>query len=71
MISREYLHLATCWTGLRTVARYLQYKNAIMKGKFEEAVFPIDYLLKDLDLALSTGTKLRIPLHFAALSAQQ
>jgi 3-hydroxyisobutyrate dehydrogenase-like beta-hydroxyacid dehydrogenase len=42
-----------------------------MKGKFEEAVFPIDYLLKDLDLALSTGTKLRIPLHFAALSAQQ
>jgi 2-hydroxy-3-oxopropionate reductase len=47
------------------------YKNAVMKGKFEEGVFPIDYMLKDLDLALSTGTKLRIPLHFAALSAQQ
>jgi len=26
-----------------------------MKGKFEEGVFPIDYMLKDLDLALSTG----------------
>lgn len=47
------------------------YKNNVMKGKFEEGVFPIDYMLKDLDLALSTGSKLRIPLHFAALSAQQ
>ncbi len=47
------------------------YKNNVMKGKFEEGVFPIDYMLKDLDLALSTGTKLRVPLHFAALSAQQ
>jgi 2-hydroxy-3-oxopropionate reductase len=47
------------------------YQNAVMKGKFEEGVFPVDYMLKDLDLALSTGTKLRIPLHFAALSAQQ
>jgi 3-hydroxyisobutyrate dehydrogenase len=47
------------------------YKNNVMKGKFEEGVFPIDYMLKDLDLALSTGNKLRVPLHFAALSAQQ
>ncbi len=47
------------------------YRNNVMKGKFEEGVFPIDYMLKDLDLALSTGTELRIPLHFAALSAQQ
>jgi 3-hydroxyisobutyrate dehydrogenase len=47
------------------------YKNNVMKGKFEEGVFPVDYMLKDLDLALSTGSKLRIPLHFAALSAQQ
>jgi 3-hydroxyisobutyrate dehydrogenase-like beta-hydroxyacid dehydrogenase len=37
------------------------YKNNVMKGKFEEGVFPVDYMLKDLDLALSTGTKLRIP----------
>jgi 3-hydroxyisobutyrate dehydrogenase-like beta-hydroxyacid dehydrogenase len=47
------------------------YKNAVMKGKFEEGVFPVDYMLKDLDLALSTGKELRVPLHFAALSAQQ
>ncbi len=47
------------------------YKNAVMKGKFEENVFPVDYMLKDLDLALSTGSKLRLPLHFAAVAAQE
>jgi 2-hydroxy-3-oxopropionate reductase len=47
------------------------FKNNVMKGKFEEGVFPVDYMLKDVELALSTGTKLRVPLHFGALSAQQ
>ncbi len=47
------------------------YRNNVMEGKFEEGVFPIDYMLKDLDLALATGTHLRIPLHFVALAAQQ
>jgi 3-hydroxyisobutyrate dehydrogenase len=47
------------------------YRNNVLKGKFEEGVFPVDYMLKDLDLALTTGTNLRIPLHFAALAAQQ
>jgi 2-hydroxy-3-oxopropionate reductase len=47
------------------------YKNNVMKGKFEEGVFPVDYMLKDLGLALSTGNQLRVPLHFGALSAQQ
>lgn len=47
------------------------YKNNVMKGKFEEGVFPIDYMLKDLDLALATGNQLRIPLPFVALAAQQ
>jgi 2-hydroxy-3-oxopropionate reductase len=46
------------------------YKNHVMKGKFEEEVFPVDYMLKDLGLALSTGAALRVPLHFAALAAQ-
>jgi 2-hydroxy-3-oxopropionate reductase len=47
------------------------FKNNVMKGKFEEGVFSVDYMLKDLELALSTGNKLRVPLHFGALSAQQ
>jgi 3-hydroxyisobutyrate dehydrogenase len=46
------------------------FKNCVMKGKFEEGVFPIDYVLKDLGLALSTAAALRVPLHFGALAAQ-
>jgi 2-hydroxy-3-oxopropionate reductase len=46
------------------------YKNHVLKGKFEEGVFPVDYMLKDLGLALSTGSALRVPMHFAALAAQ-
>lgn len=46
------------------------FKNCVMKGKFEEGVFPVDYMLKDLGLALSTAAALRVPLHFAALAAQ-
>ncbi len=47
------------------------FKNNVMKGKFEEGVFPVDYMLKDVELALATGTKLRVPLLFGALAAQQ
>ena len=47
------------------------FKNHVMKGKFEEGIFQVDYMLKDLGLALSLGTTLRIPLHFTALAAQQ
>jgi 2-hydroxy-3-oxopropionate reductase len=46
------------------------FKNNVMKGKLEEGVFSVDYMLKDLGLALSTGIKLRVPLHFAALASQ-
>jgi 2-hydroxy-3-oxopropionate reductase len=46
------------------------FKNNVMKGKFEEGIFPVDYMLKDLGLALSTGNHLRVPLHFAALASQ-
>jgi 3-hydroxyisobutyrate dehydrogenase-like beta-hydroxyacid dehydrogenase len=41
-----------------------------MKGKFEEGIFTVDYMLKDLGLALSTGAALRVFLHFAALASQ-
>jgi 2-hydroxy-3-oxopropionate reductase len=46
------------------------FKNCVMKGKFEEGVFSVDYTLKDLGLVLNTGTSLRVPLHFAALANQ-
>ncbi len=45
-------------------------KNNVLRGKFEKQVFPVDYMIKDLDLALVTGAKYHIPLYFAALAHQ-
>ena len=45
-------------------------KNCVMKGKFEREVFPVDYGIKDLDLALVTGAKYHIPLYFGSLARQ-
>ncbi|MFH1651308.1 MAG: NAD(P)-dependent oxidoreductase [Chloroflexota bacterium] len=45
-------------------------KNAVLKGKFEKEVFPVDYMLKDLNLALVTGAKYNVPLYFASVASQ-
>ncbi len=45
-------------------------KNCVLKGKFEKQVFPVDYMIKDLDLALVTGAKYHIPLYFGSLAHQ-
>lgn len=45
-------------------------KNSVMKGKFEKEVFPVDYMIKDLDLALVTGAKYHVPLYFGSLATQ-
>ena len=41
-----------------------------MKGKFETGVFPVDYIMKDLNLALETATKYQIPQYFGSLAYQ-
>jgi 2-hydroxy-3-oxopropionate reductase len=45
-------------------------KNCVMKGKFEKEVFPVDYMIKDLDLAMVTGAKYHVPLYFGSLATQ-
>lgn len=44
-------------------------KNAL-KGLFKTGVFPVNYMLKDLDLALTTGKKFNVPLYFGSLATQ-
>lgn len=44
-------------------------KNFILKGNFTK-VYPIDYVIKDLNLALNAGSSAHIPLYFAALALQ-
>lgn len=46
-------------------------RKFMLAGKFEEGVFPVDYILKDLGLALETGHELSVPLPHGALAAQQ
>jgi 3-hydroxyisobutyrate dehydrogenase-like beta-hydroxyacid dehydrogenase len=45
-------------------------KNSVLKGSFEEQVFPVDYMIKDLNLALVSGAEYHVPLHFGALASQ-
>lgn len=46
------------------------YKNNVLKGLFKKGVFPVNYMLKDLELALTTGKEYKVPLYFGALAAQ-
>ena len=45
-------------------------KNFVMQGKFEEGVFPVDYIMKDLNLAMLTAEKYHIPQYFGSLAYQ-
>jgi 3-hydroxyisobutyrate dehydrogenase len=45
-------------------------KTSMLKGSFEKHVFPVDYMIKDLNLALVTGAEYHVPLHFGALACQ-
>lgn len=45
-------------------------RNAVMKGRFEKNVFPVDYIIKDLGLALAMGAKYHVPLRMGSLAVQ-
>jgi 3-hydroxyisobutyrate dehydrogenase-like beta-hydroxyacid dehydrogenase len=45
-------------------------KNFVMKGKFDEGVFPVDYIMKDLNLALVTAEQYKVPQYFGSLAYQ-
>jgi len=45
-------------------------KNHVLKGQFKEGVFPVNYILKDLDLALTTAKKYNVPLYFGSMATQ-
>ena len=45
-------------------------KNCVLKGKFEKEVFPVDYMIKDLDLASVTAAEYHVPMYFGSLASQ-
>ena len=46
------------------------FKNFVYKGKFEEGVFPVEYMIKDISLALRTAESSHVPQYFGALALQ-
>jgi len=45
-------------------------KNFVMKGDFAEGLFPVDYIMKDLDLAMVMAEKYHVPQYFGSLACQ-
>lgn len=45
-------------------------KDWILKGKFEKGFFPIDYVVKDLGLAMALAAEYHVPCFFGALATQ-
>jgi 3-hydroxyisobutyrate dehydrogenase len=45
-------------------------KNFVMKGKFDEGIFPVNYIMKDLNLALVTAENYHVPQYFGSLAYQ-
>ena len=46
------------------------YRNFVFKGKFDEGVFPVEYILKDIDLVLKTAERFNVPQYFGGLASQ-
>lgn len=46
------------------------FKKFVYKGKFEKNVFPVEYIIKDINLALKTAENLNVPQHFGAQALQ-
>ncbi len=64
------LYEALCEGSAGSFALKNQVGQSVMKGIFEEGRFSVDYLMKDIGLALETGKNLHVPLPFGALAMQ-
>ena len=43
-------------------------KKFVLQGKFDKEVFPVDYIMKDLDLARHTAANYHVPQYFGAMA---
>ncbi len=46
------------------------FKKFVFKGMLEKGVFPVEYIIKDLNLALRTAESVHVPQYFGALALQ-
>lgn len=45
-------------------------KKFVLQGKFDKEVFPVDYIMKDLDLARHTAANYHVPQYFGSMAYQ-
>ncbi len=45
-------------------------RKFVLKGKFDKEVFPVDYIMKDLDLARHTAAQYHVPQYFGSMAYQ-
>ncbi|MBI5967496.1 MAG: NAD-binding protein [Deltaproteobacteria bacterium] len=69
-VKPDLLYEALCEGSAASFALKNQIGQSVMKGVFEEGRFPVDYMIKDLGLAMETGKSLHVPLLFGALAMQ-
>ena len=69
-VKTDVLFKALSTSSANSFALQNHVKNCVLKGKFEKEVFPVDYMIKDLNLALITGAEYHVPLHFGSLACQ-
>jgi 3-hydroxyisobutyrate dehydrogenase len=46
------------------------FRKFVYKGKFEKDVFPVEYIMKDINLAMKTAESVHVPQYFGALALQ-
>jgi 3-hydroxyisobutyrate dehydrogenase-like beta-hydroxyacid dehydrogenase len=69
-VKPKLLYEALCEGSAGSFALKNQVGQSVLKGIFEEGRFSVDYMMKDLGLALETGRGLHVPLPIAALAMQ-
>ena len=47
-----------------------QISKFVLQGKFDKEVFPVDYMMKDLNLARHTATEYHVPQYFGSMAYQ-
>lgn len=69
-VEPEVLFKALSGGSANSFALENHFKNFVYKGKFEKDVFPVEYIIKDINLALRTAESLHVPQYFGALALQ-
>ena len=69
-VEPELLVKALCDGSANSFVLQNYIKDWILKGKFEKGFFPIDYVVKDLGLAMALAAEYHVPCFFGALATQ-